>query len=116
MIKIEIVQDFINPDEELTKEKCALYIRHINDTLKQARASIYNLFLGGKSLKYAIYILAFSLLLFFIFKQPFILSLTMFEIIGYLIISVSLSEYLTKKLKSSLKIQRKYFIDKLEKL
>ncbi len=116
MIKIEIIQDFINPNEELTKEKCKQYIRNINDTIKQSRATIYDLFLGGKNLKYAMYIILFSMTLFFLFKEPFILALTMFEIAAYLILSISLSEYLTKKLKQSLKVQRQYFIDQLNKL
>lgn len=116
MIKIEIVQDFIDPNEELTKEKCMLYIRHINDTIKQSRANIYQLFLGKRSLRYAFILMVLSFLMYMIFKSPMILMLMFFEISAYLVLSIILSEYLNKKIRHSLLLQQQYFKDKLKKL
>lgn len=116
MIKIEVVQDFIDPSEELTKEKCMLYILRINDTMKNTRANIYQLFLGTKSLKYAVYLVSITFLMFFIFRTSFLLTIAIIEFIAYLMISILLSEYLTKKLKSSLYKQKLYFKDKLDQI
>lgn len=116
MLKIEVVQNFIDPNEELNKEKCLLYIHKINDVLKQSRANIYHLFLGEKSFKFAVILILISTLLYIIFKAQFILTFTLFEIIGYFILSVLLSEYLNKKLKESLLLQKQYFKEALEKL
>ena len=63
MIKINIVQDFVNPNEELTKDKCLERIRSIKSTIRQTRSNVYGLFLGFAALKYASFLLLGSIAL-----------------------------------------------------
>lgn len=116
MIKIDIVQDIVNPNEELTKDKCIQYIQSIKASIKQTRANIYSLFLGPTAFKYASILLMSTFLLVSLFDNIFLLKLTIIEIIGYIVFSVIMSEYLSKKLKRSLVAQLKLLQNKLATL
>lgn len=113
MIKIDIVQDIVNPNEELTKDKCIQYIQTIKKTIKETRANVYSLFLGPTAFKYAFFLLLSTFLLTTILKNTFILTLTIIEIVGYLTFAILISEYLSKKLKKSLLLQLNHLQNKL---
>ncbi|MBS5115268.1 MAG: hypothetical protein KHY88_06190 [Erysipelotrichaceae bacterium] len=116
MIKINIVQDFVNPNEELTKDKCLERIRSIKSTIRQTRSNVYGLFLGLAALKYAGFLLLGSIALAWIFKVNFLLLLAAGEITVYFIFAILFSEYLSKKLKRSLLIQLEILQKKLTTL
>lgn len=114
MIKVEVKPDFINPNEELTKEKCLEYIQHINQIIKETRVQVYNLFLGKRSLNNSTLIVLASFVLYFIFDAHIFLTLALVELIGYFVLSIIMSEYLNNKLKTQLIKQRNYFKEKLK--
>lgn len=113
MIKIDISHNLINLDEELTKEKCIEYIKTIKTTMKETRINVYRLFLGPTAFKYTLSLILLTLITAFTFEISFFIILALIELIGYLIFAVCMSEYMTKKLKQSLKLQLIFLQQKL---
>ncbi len=111
MIKIDIIPERLNHNEELTKAKCISYIKSIKENIKNVRANVYGIFFGPKKLRFAFTLATSTLLFAYLFDNVFLIKLTIFEIIGYIAFATLISEYLSKKLKQGL-LQELHFLQK----
>jgi hypothetical protein len=103
-------------DQDLTIESCLEIIQMLQETRKNVRDDIYSQFLAIKHLKRAIIAMIILLLLYIYSEQMIFIYAMPILFISFMIASIIMAEYFTKKTKKILSIEIGHFIKQKELL